>query len=73
MNGGSLNGFKQKLDGVYWKDYSFINVEIEYDGGPMVLENVKFINCTFKMNYNIHASDFEDALLAQNPVTGSFS
>lgn len=73
IDGGSANGSRQKLDGIHWKNYSFINVEIEYDGGPMELENVKFINCTFKMNYNMRASDFEDALLAQNPVTGSFS
>jgi len=73
MDGGSLTDTRQRLDGVYWKNYTFTNVEIEYDGGPMRLENVKFINCTFKMKYSTLSDKFDDALLAQNPVTGSFS
>jgi hypothetical protein len=73
VDGGSTTGGRQRLDGVYWKNFSFTNVEIEYDGGPMRLENVKFINCTFKMKYSDLSDKFDDALLAQNPVTGSFS
>ena len=63
----------QQLDGVYWKNGTFENIEIDYDGGPMILENVKFINCRFKMKYNIRSDKFDDMLLAQNPITGSFS
>jgi len=37
------------------------------------LENVRFINCTFKMRYGIRSDMLNDTLLAQNPVTGSFS
>jgi hypothetical protein len=73
VDGGKISGGHQTLDGVYWKDFTFNGVVIEYDGGPMILENVKFINCTFKMKFNKRSEQFGDRLLAQNPVTSSFS
>jgi hypothetical protein len=73
VEGSSITNGRQKLDGFYWKDVTFIGDDIEYDGGPMVLENVKFVNCTFQMKYNIHSDKLDNMLLAQNPITGSFS
>jgi hypothetical protein len=37
----------QKLDGFFRKDIVFENVRIVYDGGPMAMQNVRFINCVF--------------------------
>jgi hypothetical protein len=76
VDGGRFDGNargRQKLDGVHWRNFTFTNMLIEYDGGPMVLENVTFINCTFEMRYSIRSGKVQDMLLAQNPVTGSFA
>jgi hypothetical protein len=53
-----FRGGRQKLDNAIWKDMVFEDQEIEYDGGPMAMQNVRFINCTFKMRYSARASDF---------------
>lgn len=61
------------MDGFYWKDSEFINARIEYDGGPMVLDNVRFINCVFIMKYTPPAQQFAEMVLGQNVVTGALS
>jgi hypothetical protein len=37
----------QVLDGFAWANVVFINSHIVYKGGPVLLDNVTFINCTF--------------------------
>jgi|SRR5215469_7337170 len=37
------------LDGLYWMNDVFKNCVIRYRGGPVVLKNVRFENCTFVM------------------------
>jgi hypothetical protein len=69
----SFNGGTQKLDGLHWKDSLFENMQVEYDGGPIELENVRFINCTFIMKYSPRAETFADMVLTQNEVSGTLS
>jgi len=38
----------QPLDGIAWVNMTFVNSQILYLGGPVVLRNVQFINCTFQ-------------------------
>jgi hypothetical protein len=73
IDGGRSIGGIQKLDGSYWINFTFENAQIEYDGGPLSLENVRFINCTFKMRYSRQTDKFAGMLLAQNAVTGLVS
>jgi hypothetical protein len=40
------NGW-QTLDRGVWINVVFINMHIKYQGGPVILRNVRFINCTF--------------------------
>ncbi len=68
-----FDGGMQKLDGVHWKDSIFQNMRIEYGGGPVELENVRFINCTFVMKYSPTAETFADMVLDQNEVSGTVS
>jgi hypothetical protein len=74
MSDGSIDGggARQKLDGAYWRNYTFKNVTIEYDGGPMALENVVFIDCTFQMNFTPGTDKFANTLLADNRLTELF-
>jgi hypothetical protein len=44
----------QKLDGISWKDVTFVNTHILYGGGDVNLQNVKFINCTFETQPTDH-------------------
>lgn len=71
MNGGAVINGGQKLDGAYWRNYTFENARIEYDGGPMILENVRFINCTFVVRYSPRGEQLAEMVLTQNAVTGS--
>ena len=73
MRGAILRDGKQKLDGAFWKDVVFENMQIEYDGGPMALQNVRFIGCTFRMKYTPRADKLADLILDQNQISGSLS
>jgi len=44
-----IRGFSQKLDGITWIDVRFEDCSIEYDGGPLTLANVSFVNCSFSL------------------------
>jgi hypothetical protein len=44
-----LKDGRQKLDGIFWKNVLFVNVDVEYDGGEYRLENVRFVNCRFNV------------------------
>jgi hypothetical protein len=73
MNGGHLIGIgQQKLDGAYWRNFVFEKTTIIYNGGPMALENVIFINCTFQMNQTPQTDKLSNTLLADNHITQLF-
>jgi hypothetical protein len=40
-------GGTQSLDFFKWKNMTFVNTHIKYAGHAVVLENVRFVNCTF--------------------------
>jgi len=42
-----LSRLTQKLDGILWVDVTFDRCEINYDGGSLFLQSVKFIECAF--------------------------
>jgi hypothetical protein len=62
-----------RLDGFFWKDIVFENVHVVYDGGPMAMQNVRFINCTFSMSETLRTARFANLILDQNTVSGSLS
>jgi hypothetical protein len=39
-----------QLDGGDWEHFTFKNVHLAYSGGPLILKNVHFINCTFSVD-----------------------
>lgn len=48
----------QLLDGIRWKDVTFVDTSIEYFGGPVELTNVRFINCDFIVHPGPNATKF---------------
>ncbi len=70
VNGLTLIGPRQILDGIEWKNVTFVNVHIVYAGGPLMLENVRFVNCTFEVPHNQQGIDVVDyAALSASSLT----
>lgn len=66
-------GFNIILDGFHVRNAIVRNAEITYNGGPIILENVYFVNCTFKTTIAPSSQLFADALLEHIPATFSHS
>lgn len=59
----------QTLDGIIWKNITFVNTHIIYAGGEVTLENVQFINCTFESPATKQGSQIvEYAALAESSL-----
>jgi len=43
----TLAGAAQTLDGMHWKNVTFIGTRLRYEGGEVDLQNVHFVRCTF--------------------------
>jgi hypothetical protein len=43
----TLSGAAQTLDGMHWKNVTFIGTRLRYEGGEVDLQNVHFVRCTF--------------------------
>jgi hypothetical protein len=44
----------QTLDDISWQNVLFIGMHIRYEGGPVELKNVTFVNCTFDAPNTTH-------------------
>ncbi len=62
VSDSKMSNTRAKLDDTHWRNVVFTNVVIEYGGGPIELENVRFVNCTFRMQYTSRASQLLDAV-----------
>ena len=60
VNGLILLGASQTLDGIVWRNVTFVNEQITYLGGEVVLNHVQFVNCTFNIPPNQAGSKFAD-------------
>ncbi len=47
VEGLTFEGASQTLDGIHWKNVTFINTRLRYEGGEVSLNNVRFVRCTF--------------------------
>ena len=43
----TLAGAAQTLDGIRWRNVTFVGTRLRYEGGGLSLENVSFIRCRF--------------------------
>ena len=43
----TIAGAAQTLDGIHWKNVTFIGTHLRYEGGEVDLRNVRFIHCMF--------------------------
>jgi hypothetical protein len=64
----TIAGASQTLDGIHWRNVTFIETRLRYEDGPVDLQNVRFIHCTFGF-----PSDARAATLAKTIATGKTS
>jgi hypothetical protein len=57
-----------ELDGMHIRNVIFRNATLGYSGGPVVLENVYFVNCTFKMKLSPESEKLGAMILAAAPT-----
>jgi hypothetical protein len=43
----TLAGAAQTLDGIHWRNVTFIGTRLRYEGGGLSLQNVRFVRCRF--------------------------
>lgn len=68
VEGLTLVGASQTLDGMHWKDVTFAGARIRYEGGEVELKNVRFVNCTFGFISDDRGARLADAI-AHGPVS----
>lgn len=64
-----LDGGAIQLDGLRLRSVVLRNVHVYYQGGPVQLTSVYFINCTFEMKPDRNTQRFAIAALSPDPAT----
>jgi hypothetical protein len=62
VEGVTIEGASQTLDGVQWKDVTFIGARLRYEGGAARLQNVKFVRCTFGFSSDERGTKLANAI-----------
>ena len=57
------------LDGLYAKKMIFVNSRIIYRGGPVTLDNIYFLNCTFEITHGSTGQELAAAILSPKAAT----
>jgi len=66
----SIAGAAQTLDGIRWRNVTFIGMRLRYESGDLDLENVHFVRCRFGIPSNDRGARLATALaLGQSSIT----
>ena len=57
------------LDGMQLRNVVLRNVKIFYGGGPLIMENVYFVNCTFEMQRAKNTFELAESIISPEPAT----
>jgi hypothetical protein len=63
----TLGGAAQTLDGMHWKNVTFIGTRLRYEGGEVDLQNVHFIRCTFGLTTDERGTRIATAVALGRP------
>lgn len=58
----TLAGAAQTLDGIRWKNVTFVNTRLRYEGGPIDLQNVHFVRCSFGLTTDDRGAKIANAV-----------
>jgi len=62
VEGLTIAGAAQTLDGIRWKNVTFVGTRLRYEGGEVSLQNVRFTNCTFGFSTDERGARLADAI-----------
>jgi hypothetical protein len=62
VDGLTIAGAAQTLDGIRWKNVTFVGTRLRYEGGEVSLQNVRFTNCTFGFSTDERGARLADAI-----------
>jgi hypothetical protein len=62
VEGLTIEGASQTLDGVRWRNVTFIGARLRYEGGEISLQNVKFVRCRFGFTTDERGAKLADAI-----------
>ncbi len=66
----TIAGGSQRLEAIHWTNVTFVGTEVRYEKGPLDLENVHFVRCTFRFAPDVGASRLANAIaLGQTSFT----
>ena len=68
VSGLTLQSVTQTLDGIEWKNVTFVNSRIRYRGGDLRLDGVHFVHCTFEVPSNNRGSQVADYATLESGV-----
>jgi hypothetical protein len=63
----TLEGAAQTIDGIHWKNVTFIGVNVRYEGGELDLQNVHFMHCTFGFETSERGARLANAIATGQP------
>jgi hypothetical protein len=66
-----LRGGTIQLDGTQMKNVVLIGTQVVYDGGPIILQNAYFLNCTFEINQTVKSQELVAHLIEPSPANYS--
>jgi hypothetical protein len=64
----TIAGAAQTLDGIRWRNVTFVDTHLRYEGGELSLENVRFIRCRFGLPDDEHGARIADAIAIAPPA-----
>jgi hypothetical protein len=62
VDGLTIAGAAQTLDGIRWKNVTFVGTRLRYEGGEVSLQNVRFTKCTFGFSTDDRGARLADAI-----------
>jgi hypothetical protein len=66
----TLKAASQTLDGIHWKNVTFVGTRLRYESGELDLQNVHFVGCTFGVQVDQRGARLANAIaLGQTSLT----
>jgi hypothetical protein len=62
VEGLTIAGATQTIDGIHWKNVIFIGTRLRYEGGEVDLNNVRFVNCILGFTTDERAARIANAI-----------
>ncbi|MGA9883609.1 MAG: hypothetical protein WBQ34_07815 [Candidatus Acidiferrales bacterium] len=59
----TIAGGSQTLDGIHWHNVTFIDARLRYEDGPLDLQNVRFVRCTFGFPSDARGAEIANAIV----------